>query len=211
MKLRMENWELKSGRMEDISFIYVLFAFLLVQTVSAQENFTITNYFSPKYRDFQMMKISIIPPAGFEKDTDQVGFIDPKSRAAIRAEVIKQGIRQTSEYFFTHFDSTTNKDSLGMKIIESFRFTINGFRSHLVNMTAKVEGEDYLEWRLFIGDTTSTYLIRGFMPASGRTSLEQQIRTSLLTIFYEPDRRLIPPGTDATTTTTSACNCHNKK
>lgn len=207
----MGNCELRRSCSSVAYVLCVLFSFQIISKASAQENFAITNYFSPQYRDFQMMKVSIIPPAGFEKDTEVAGFINIKNGAAIRAQEIKQSIKQTSDYFFSHFDSTEHKDSLGMKLIETFNFKINGFESHLVNMTGKVEEEDYLEWRLFIGDTSSTYIINGFMPANGRTSLEQQIRSALLSVFYEPDRRLIPPGGDATTTSSSACNCHNKK
>lgn len=207
----MKNCELRKKHLPVAFILWLLLTILIVNTASAQDNFTITNYFSPQYHDFQMMKISLVPPAGFEKDTEVIGFIDSKNGAAIRAEMIKQSIKQTSDYFFTHFDSTTHKDSLGMKIIESFDFKINDFQSHLVHMTAKVEGDDYTEWRLFIGDTVSSYLIRGYMPANGKTTLEQRIRTSLLTTFYEPDRRLIPAGTDPTTTSSTSCSCHLKK
>lgn len=211
MKLRMENCELRRINLSVAYVLCILFSFLSVNVASAQENFAITNYFSPKYRDLTMMKISLIPPVGFIRDTEMLGFIDREHGAALRAELIKQSIDSTSNYFFAHFDSIEHKDSLGMKIIESFHFRINGFIAHLVNMTSKVEGNDYLEWRLFIGDTSSTYLIKGFMPANGSKNLEQQIRSALLSVFYEPDRRLLPPGTDPTTTSTSACNCHNKK
>jgi hypothetical protein len=192
-----------------------IFLFTLLITVNAfaqqkQETFTITNYFNQHYRDFPMMKISIVPPEGFGKDTDQVGFLDSKNEAAIRAEEIKHDVRTASADFFKLFDSTGLNDSLGLKLLESYNFKINGYEAHLVNVSGKIEGEDYLQWRMFIGDTSDTYVLKSFIPAKKKNALEQKVRTALLSVFYEPDRRLIPIGVDPTTTSSSACNCHNK-
>jgi hypothetical protein len=192
--------------------IYGLFFFLTnIPKVSAQKPFAITNYFTERYRDFPMMKISIIPPECFTKDTDQVGFLDSKDAAAIRAEEIKQGVHTTSADFFKLFDSTRRNDSLGVKLLELYNFNINGYEAHLVNVLGKIEGDDYLQWWIFIGDTSDTYIVKSFIPTGKKKVLEQQVRSALLSVFYEPDRRLIPFGVDPTTTSSSACNCHNKK
>ena len=191
----------------------VLVMFCLCSNIFAQEKkdvFNITNYFSPQYRDFQMMKISIVPPQGFVRDTDQVGFLDSKNAAAIRAEVIKHGILSTSADFFNLFDSNQRNDSLGLKMLESFNFRINGYEAHLVDLSGSVEGSEYLQWWMLIGDSTETYVVKSFIPLTKKGELEQRVRTALLSIFYEPERRLIPVGVDPTTTGTSSCNCHNK-
>ncbi|MFI5263971.1 MAG: hypothetical protein ACHQM6_05605 [Candidatus Kapaibacterium sp.] len=211
----MMNYESgrKSMKMHLISAPILLAILQLPSIVFAQEKqeaFTITNYFNPHYRDFQMMKISIIPPAGFAKDTDQVGFLDVKDAAAIRAEYKKQGAHPASSEFFKLFDSTGYNDSLGLKLLESYHFTINGYESHLVSLSGRIEGDDYLMWWMFIGDTSNTYIVKSFIPVKKKMELEQQVRTALLSVFYEPDRRLIPPGGDPTTTGTSSCNCHTK-
>ncbi|MEP7235296.1 MAG: hypothetical protein ABI778_08370 [Ignavibacteriota bacterium] len=174
------------------------------------ETFAITNYVSDRYRDLQMMKISIVPPQGFVRDTDQIGFIDSKNASAIRAEEIQKGIEVACSGFLNLFDSTGKSDSLGLRLLDKFDFAINGFKAHLVSLSGKLESENYDEWWLFIGDKTETYILKGFLPHNKKAELEQAIRSSLLSVFYEPDRRLIPPGGDPTITGSSSCNCHNK-
>lgn len=182
-----------------------------IPNASAQENFTITNYFTDRCRDFPMMKISIIPPDGFTKDTIEAGFINAKYASAIRAEEMRLGVAAAWSTISRSFDSIEHKDSLGMKLLDSYYFTINNFKAHLLNVAGKVDGEEYIEWWILIGDPSDSYIIKGYIPLHKKKALEQQVRSSLLSVFYEPDRRLIPLGADATTTSSSACSCHNKK
>ena len=189
--------------------LYVLLSFL--HKASAQENFAITNYFTERYLDFPMMKISIVPPDGFIKDTNDIGFVNLKYNSAIRAEELREGVTVSAADFLKSFDSIYHKDSLGMKLKESFNFKINGFDAHLVNLSGNIEGDDYIQWVLFIGDASDTYIVKGYIPEKRKKILEQQVRSALLSIFYEPDRRLLPPGADATTTSSAACSCHTKK
>ena len=216
----MDTYKLRMNESREISLVRViavpfLILFLLSiyssLTAFAQESFTLTNYFTPHYRDFTMMKISIVPPAGFAKDTDQVGFLDVKDAAAIRAEEIKKGVHEVSTIFLKRFDSTGHNDSLGLQFISQINFTINRFEAHLLNLSGIVDGDEYLQRWLFIGDTGDTYIVKGFIPEKKKKVLEQQVHNALLSVFYEPDRRLIPPGGDATGTSSSSCSCHNQK
>jgi hypothetical protein len=179
--------------------------------VFAQDSFSITNYFTEKYRDFPMMKISIVPPDGFIKDTNEPGFINRKLSSAIRAQEIRNGIKIVAASFFKSFDTTKHKDSLGMKLLDSYEFRINKFEAHVAKISGEVEGDDYVQWLVFVGDSTDTYLIKGFIPESRKDKLEQQVRSSLLSVFYEPDRRLLPIGADPTTTSSVPCSCSTKK
>ncbi len=221
----MSNYELRSmnyrlrGKSSEIRLVCQLSIPILLSLLQLSahafaqgkpETFTITNYVSQRYRDFQMMKISIIPPEGFAKDTDQVGFLDSKDAAAIRADEIKHNVHTATGDFLKLFDSTGHSDSLGLKLGESYDFKINGYEAHLINVTGNIEGDDYLEWWMFIGDTSDTYIVKSFIPLRKKNELEQKVRTSLLSVFYEPERRLVPFGTDPTTTSTTPCNCHTK-
>jgi len=208
-ELRIGNYELLSAKTRPICIIAAIF--FLSSSVFAQENFTVTNYFTEKYRDFPMMKISIIPPAGFVKDTDEVGFINEKYSSAIRAENIHIGVKAAMDSFFQSFDSVTHQDSLGMKLLESYSFSINKFRAQLASLSGDVEGDNYREWRMFIGDSSDAYIIKGFLPARKKKELDREMRAALLSVFYEPNRRILPPGSDYTTTSSSGCGCHNKK
>ena len=176
-----------------------------------QESFTVTNYFSERYRDFQGTKISIVPPDGYFKDTLDIGFVNIKNGSALRTEERREDVSFVASSFFKNFDTLSHKDSLGAELHESFNFRINGFQSHLVHLSTIVDGEDYLEWILFIGDKSYTYIVKGFIPRSKQVELELPVRTALLSVFYEPDRRIIPAGVDATTTSSSSCSCHSKK
>ncbi|MDP4229899.1 MAG: hypothetical protein Q8916_05780 [Bacteroidota bacterium] len=193
-----------------VGILFFMTSFISVK-VFAQDSFSITNYFTEKYRDFPMMKVSIVPPDGFIKDTNEPGFINRKMSAAIRAQEIRQGIKTVAANFFKSFDSTKHKDSLGMKLLDSYEFRINKFEAHVAKISGEVEGDDYLQWLVFVGDSTDTYLVKGFIPEGRKDKLEQQVRSSLLSVFYEPDRRLIPIGADPTTTSSVPCSCSTKK
>jgi hypothetical protein len=214
-----------SARIRSICVIRVLLLFFVFVTASlkaaAQENFTVMNYFTDHYRDFPMMKISIIPPAGFVKDTTEPGFINSNDNASIRAIEIKKNVDSAFADFFFGIDSTgrQGKYTLGiihagsapMELLEVYDFTINGFSAHLLKVFEYTEGEKYFVWTLFIGDAETAYMINGYLPKRKQQELDRQIRSSLLSAFYEPQRRIIPPGVDPTTTGSSACSCHNKK
>jgi hypothetical protein len=201
----------------------LLCAILLVlsfTSAEAQNNFTITNYFSEKYRDFPMSKISIIPPAGFVKDTAEFGFISRSNNSSIRVIDMKKNVDTVFESFIHGVDSTgrSGKYKLGIintetgpiEVLEIYDFKINGFSSHLVKLFEYTEGEKYFVWTLFTGDTATTYMINGFLPKRKQNELEQPIRNALLSVFYEPNRRILPIGADATSTSVSACGCHDK-
>jgi hypothetical protein len=211
LKIENNKFKKKSLGMSSLLIPSIIYALSLFSNAFCQENYTVTNYFSQRYRDFQMMKISIIPPDGFAKDTNGIGFVDLKNNAAIRAVELHQGVRAASAIFFNIFDSIEHKDSLGMKFLESYNFKINGYEANLVNLSGKVEGDSYIEWRILIGDNSNTYIVTGFIPANKKKILEQHVRSALLSVFYEPDRRLIPPGSDPTTTSSNACGCHSNK
>ncbi len=209
------NYELRgASRKNRVSYVLCVLhvvCFFCITKVSAQENFKITNYFTEHYRDFTMMKISIVPPEGFVKDTSEGGFINWKYNTAIRAQEVREGIGIASAMFLKSFDSVTHKDSLGIMLNETFNFKINGFDAHLINLSGSIEGEEYVQWLLFIGDASETYIIRGYIPAKRKKMLEHQVRSSLLSVFYESARILLPPGEDGTTTSSGACSCHTKK
>ncbi|MEI8134712.1 MAG: hypothetical protein WCH46_06485 [bacterium] len=218
----MRNYE--SAKIHTIRVIGVLFffasLFLASQSVVAQGSNPITNYFTEKYRDFPMLHISIIPPTGFEKDTVEPGFIKRKDRTYIRAIELKEQIDSAFKHFFVGLDTTGEhgKYLAGMlylpsgpiKVLEAYDFRINHYQAHLVKLSEYTDRDDYYVWTLFIGDSTHTTMVNGFFPKSKAGELDSQIRTSLLSVFYEPDRRILLPGADPTTTSSSGCNCHNK-
>jgi hypothetical protein len=216
-ELRKQSTTIRSIHVVCVPLFILIFSF----KVSAQDNFTITNYFTNRYRDFPMSKISIIPPAGFEKDTIQSGFIDRKNNASIRTLEIKKNVDSAFADFFIGLDSSgrQGKYKLGIintltgpiELLEVYDFTINGFSAHLLKIFEYTEGDKYFVWTLFVGDSARTYMINGFLPKRKQKELDQQIRTSLLSVFYEPDRRILPVGADATTTGSSACGCHSQK
>jgi hypothetical protein len=208
-ELRMRNYELVKKYL--ICFEVFLIVFCFSTDIFAQESLTITNYFTDRYRDFPMSKVSIIPAKGFEKDSESPGFINRKYASAIRSEEMHAGILETSKNFFNSFDSIHHKDSLGVLISNSLHVLINGFSAYFSELSGNIDGENYSEQIVIIGDNANSYILKGYFPAEKKSELEKEMRTSLLSVFYEPDRRILPPGADATTTSSSACSCHNQK
>ena len=204
------NYESMKIRFIRVICVQLFFFSLFTVNVHAQDSFTITNYFTENYRDFPFMKISIIPPAGFQKDTLALGFYSKKYSSALRATEMRIGIAAATEIFFKSFDSITKKDSAGMTLLESYSFKINGFEAKLASLYGKIEGEDYFEWRIFIGDKLNTYIVKGYFPASRKNEIDHDIRTALLSVFYEPDRRILPPNSDWTMTSSGKCACQRK-
>jgi hypothetical protein len=205
-KLRIANYEADATRV----ICVLLFFFIFISNTFAQDTFTITNYFTENYRDFPLTKISIIPPAGFEKDTLALGFFSKRYSSALRVGEMQMGIKSSVEKFFKSFDSLNRKDSAGMTLLESYSFKINGFDAKLASLYGKIEGEEYFEWRVFIGDSVNTYIVKGYFPASKKTEIDHDIRTALLSVFYEPDRRILPPNSDWTMTSSTKCACQRK-
>jgi hypothetical protein len=206
-ELRIRNYGLVKIR---VISVLIFFFLLFAVNVYAQESFTITNYFTEQYRDFPLTKISIIPPAGFEKDTLALGFYNKKYSSALRAGEMRTGVKTASDIFFKSFDSLSRKDSSGMTLLESYSFKINGFNATLASLYGNIEGEDYFEWRIFIGDTANTYIVKGYFPANKKSEIDHAIRSALLSVFYEPDRRILPPNSDWTMTPSGKCACQRK-
>ncbi len=184
-----------------------------VERAVAQEGsnaLTITNYVSEKYRDFPLTKVSIILPDGFVSDSDSFGFINKQHHASLVVDDHRENVLMAANEFIKMFNDSDHTDTLHHKLIESYWCKINGFDGFLVGMSSPDSPDRISQWWMFIGDHSGSYVIRGVLPEKRDDEISKQIRNALLTVFYEPDRRLVAPGADPTTTGTSACRCHQK-
>ncbi len=172
---------------------------------------TITNYVSEKYRDFPLTKVSIIPPDGFVSDSDSFGFTNKAHNASLVVDDHRENVLMAANEFIKMFNDSDHTDTLHRKLIESYWCKINGFDGFLAGLSNPDSPDRISQWWMFIGDHGGSYVIRGILPEKGDEEISKQIRNALITVFYEPDRRLVAPGADPTTTGTSACRCHQKQ
>ncbi len=194
--------------------IVLLTITLGVQQGYAQERhdaLTITNYVSEKYRDFPLTKVSIILPEGFVSDSDTFGFSNKQHTASLVVDDHRENVLMAVTEFIKNFNDSDHTDSLHRKLIESYWCKINGYDGFLAGIANPDSQERISQWWMFIGDRSGSYVIRGILPENGDDAISKQIRNALLTVFYEPDRRLVAPGADPSTTGTSACRCHQKQ
>ena len=181
----------------------------MLSLFAQEEPIVITNYVTDKYWDINGSRTSTIPPSGFTRS--EIGFVQTKSDAMIAVEHSHDAILLTEYKFLRSFDTASHKDSAGSETIESMRFRINGFDALLVKLKIFTNDDAYYAWRLYIGDDNSSDILTGSYPAEKESQLGNAIRTSLLSAFFDKDKRILPVGADPTIISTSSCKCNEKK
>jgi hypothetical protein len=191
------------------SFCIFFFCIAALGSLRAQETPSITNYVTDKYVDIHGSLTSIMPPTGFTRS--ETGFVQSKSDAMICVEHLHDAVLLSEYKFLRSFDTASHKDSAGSEMTESMRFRINGFEALLVKLKIFTNDDTYYGWRLYIGDENSSDVLTGSYLTEKESQLGNAIRTSLLSAFFDKDKRILPVGADPTTTSSSACKCNEKK
>ncbi len=189
-------------------FLVLYLSIIPLFSLYAQEQpLHITNYVTESYWDIRSTHSSIQAPIGFVRDED--GFIEKKSGSMIRVEENTTPILLAQYQFLSSFDSVM-ADSLGQKLVEKMKLKINGMDALLAKLTYSVNDKDFISWRLIIGDENYTDVVVGTYTQHFANDLENIIRTSVLSTFFDKDKRLLPAGADPTISSSSSCNCHKK-
>jgi hypothetical protein len=186
---------------------------LIAMTRLSAQPITITNYFTERYRDIPMTRISLLLPDGFVWDTLDNEYRNEQQNITLRSEEVSNAFPQVRAEFLSRFTQASDaylSDSLGFLLTSSERFRINGFDAMLCSLLVSDDWHSDIEhtW-LFIGDSTRTYVIKMIGGRSDASRRDKQ--TTLLSVIYDPARVIIPRGGDPTVKSSSSCKCNDKK
>lgn len=186
---------------------------LIAMTRLSAQPITITNYFTERYRDIPMTRISLLLPDGFVWDTLDNEYRNEQQNITLRSEEVSNAFPQVRAEFLSRFTQASDaylSDSLGFLLTSSERFRINGFDAMLCSLLVSDDWHSDIEhtW-LFIGDSTRTYVIKMIGGRSDASRHDKQ--TTLLSVIYDPARVIIPRGGDPTVKSSSSCKCNDKK
>jgi hypothetical protein len=195
-----------------IIFLFILF--IILSSVAYAQlppvDMNITNYITPEYRMIPGSRLNMKLPQGFVANPEGYGYIDSKRGAAITITEERTTIDSTLRLFDLSFDST-GSDSHGSKIDSRWPLVINGEKAQLVSLRTKDESGERNEGRLFIGDSSRTYVVSASAPVMKNDELPKELREALLSVVYDPTQRPLAPGDDGTTTGSTPCKCNEKK
>ncbi len=186
---------------------------LIAMTRLSAQPITITNYFTERYRDIPMTRISLLLPDDFVWDTLDNEYRNEQQNITLRSEEVSNAFLQVRAEFLSRFTQASDaylSDSLGFLLTSSERFRINGFDAMLCSLLVSDDWHSDIEhsW-LFIGDSTRTYVIKMIGGHSDASRRDKQ--TTLLSVIYDPARVIIPRGGDPTVKSSSSCKCNDKK
>jgi hypothetical protein len=175
-------------------------------TIPEEETTTIrTNYITEHYQDFPGTKLSLLPAEHFTHDAGIGGLSSPSKRSWIIASNIQGRSLQAAGLYKARLSDASRPDALEGTLMNEWDLTINAFPSKLFKVQTSLGGDDYLQYVLFIGDTTSAYRVIGNVHED-ELEFAPRVKNSMLSIFFDPERQIIN-GQSPTQTSASPCNC----
>ncbi len=164
--------------------LILMFCFFQVSTVFGQKS--ITNELTAEHISIAGTKISLIPPQGFTKASDFLGFQQEPSGSSIMLLDIPGPFSETSKGF-----SKENFLSQGVQVQKIENLTINGLPAILVTGEQNAYGNEYIKFVLSFGTEKETIMINGAYPKNLK-EIGKEIKSAILTTYYEPDKVINP-------------------
>lgn len=131
-------------------------------------------------------KVSLIPPKGFIKAGDFVGFQQNESGSSIMVAEI------AGSYFVIKTGLT--KEALlskGIVVDKMDSMTINNLPASFITGMQAARGTTYMKYILTFGTKDETIIITGIFP-NALQELGAGIKAAMLSVFYEADRKRNP-------------------
>jgi hypothetical protein len=131
-------------------------------------------------------KISLVPPKGFIKAGDFVGFQQNESGSSIMVSAL--------EGPYAEIKTGLTKEALlskGIVVDKMDSMTINNLPASFITGLQTARGTTYIKYMLAFGTKVETILITGIFP-SALPELGPGIKTAMLSAFYEVDRKTNP-------------------
>lgn len=178
----------------------------LHDVVEAETPKTVTNYLTEKYQDVAGTKLSLLPPDSFQLDAKTGGWVSKTQRSWIIASSLQTKPLLSAGMYKARLTDKTRPDALEGSLVGEWDIMLNARQSRMFKVETEFGGDDYLQYVLFTGDTTSAYRIVGNIHED-EIELAPKVKASLLSIFYDAERRA-PEGA---THSSSPCNCEKDK
>jgi hypothetical protein len=164
----------------------ILTTFLLSICLTTFGQKRIDNKLTEEHQNIKGTKISLIPPKGFTDGLNFLGLQQTESGSSIMILDIPGPYSETS--------AGINKENLSSKGVELSKIenlTINGLPAIFVTGTQNAYGNIYTKFILVFGTDSETIMINGVYPENLK-KVGDEIKKSMLTVFYEADKKINP-------------------
>ncbi len=162
----------------------ILISIFQITTVLGQKS--VTNILTAGHINIAGTKISIIPPQGFTKASDFLGFQQELSGSSIMFLDVPGPFSEISKGF-----TKENFLSQGVQVQEIENLVINGLPAIFVTGEQNAYGNEYIKFVLSFGTEKETIMINGAYPKN-LNETGTDIKSAMLTAYYEPDKVINP-------------------
>ena len=162
----------------------ILISIFQITTVLGQKS--VTNLLTSGHINIAGTKISIIPPQGFTKASDFLGFQQELSGSSIMFLDVPGPFSEISKGF-----TKENFLSQGVQVQDIENLEINGLPAIFVTGEQNAYGNEYIKFVLSFGTEKETIMINGAFPKN-LNETGTDIKSAMLTAYYEPDKVINP-------------------
>jgi hypothetical protein len=164
--------------------IFTTFLVLISLTVWGQKK--IENKLSDEHKNIKGTKISLIAPKGFTDGLNFLGLQQTESGSSIIILDIPGPYSETSKAM-----TKENMLSKGVEMKKIENLTINGLPAIFATGTQNAYGNIYTKYIIVFGTDNETIMINGVFPENLK-KIGGEIKKSMLTVFYEADKKINP-------------------
>ena len=132
-------------------------------------------------------KISIIPPPDFEPAPDWPGYAQQSTTSSVMVVEIPGPFAES----VAGFEDEEKMAVRGMKLLSKEDLKVNHYPAHFLEIKQSAMGLSFSKWILVFGDESHTVMVNGVYP-EGNEKLSKDIRKSVESIVYEPDKEFDP-------------------
>ncbi len=169
--------------------LYTLTFLFLLSLSSAFAEKDIINKLTPNHTAISGTKISLIPPKGFTKASNFLGLQQEGSGSSILIVQLPGPFSQVSKGF--------TKEEIASKGIETStieNLTFNMLPAMFISGSQNANGAVFTRYILVFGTEQETIMINGTFPKK-LTATGKEIKKSILTAYYESNRKVDPLST----------------
>ncbi len=160
-----------------------LITILTFSTIFGQTTISIL---TSEHQNIVGTKISLIPPKGFLKATNFLGLQQTQSGSTIMILDIPGPFSEVSKGL-----TKASFLSQGVQVNDIENLTLNNLPAILVTGEQNAYGNIYTKYVLCFGTDKETIMVNGASP-NNLTEIAREIKTSILTSFYDADKKINP-------------------
>lgn len=164
----------------------ILTTFLVFISLTVWGQKKIENKLTDEHQNIKGTKISLIPPKGFTDGLNFLGLQQTESGSSIMILDIPGPYSETSKGI-----TKENMLSKGVEVKKIENLTINSLPAIFVTGTQNAYGNIYTKYIFVFGTDNETIMINGVYPENLK-KVGNEIKESILTVFYEADKKINP-------------------